>query len=332
MIRSVVWGHRLTQAAIAAALLVGAGAASAQESPRFALPLACTIGESCFVQNYVDVDPSEARQDYACGAKTYDGHTGTDFRVRPGAAVPVLAPARAVVARVRDGEPDRRFGEPLSVAEGRGCGNGVMLVHADNWRTLLCHLAEGSVSVESGDQVEAGERIGTVGASGLTEFTHVEMTVLRPDGERVDPFTGAVVGKAACGTPGETLWDRDASQNLAAAGRTHVLLTGFADGPVTLAEIENDAISASFDADAEAIVAYGVAIGVEEGDGLRLTLSGPGTELDEAWTMERDRAQEMRFIGRRLREPLAAGTYRAYFAVVRAGEVIDQDDAILTVR
>ena len=57
--------------------------AMAQQSPQFSLPLDCTLGEDCWVANYVDVDPvSDSHKDYKCNAKTYENHQGTDFAIR----------------------------------------------------------------------------------------------------------------------------------------------------------------------------------------------------------------------------------------------------------
>ena len=36
---------------------------------------------ACFVQNYVDRDPSTGALDYRCGHRTYDKHDGTDIRL-----------------------------------------------------------------------------------------------------------------------------------------------------------------------------------------------------------------------------------------------------------
>ncbi|MDG2570956.1 hypothetical protein P7L87_25725, partial [Vibrio parahaemolyticus] len=38
------------------------------------LPVACEIGRTCFIQHYVDRDPSPAASDYQCGTLTYDAH------------------------------------------------------------------------------------------------------------------------------------------------------------------------------------------------------------------------------------------------------------------
>ena len=69
------------------------------------LPVACEVGRSCFVQNYVDRDASPAAGDYQCGTLTYDTHDGTDIRVPTLAAqkagVDVVAAADGAVLRTR---------------------------------------------------------------------------------------------------------------------------------------------------------------------------------------------------------------------------------------
>ena len=39
---------------------------------QLALPLDCTLGETCFIQNYVDNDPGAGAADFTCGTLTYD--------------------------------------------------------------------------------------------------------------------------------------------------------------------------------------------------------------------------------------------------------------------
>ncbi|MCA6241401.1 MAG: M23 family peptidase, partial [Phenylobacterium sp.] len=82
--------------------------AAAPGTPRLALPLACTPGKDCFLQNHVDRDPGPGVRDFRCGAQTYEGHTGTDIRLTDHAArlrgVDVLAAAPGRVVRLRDGE------------------------------------------------------------------------------------------------------------------------------------------------------------------------------------------------------------------------------------
>ena len=70
-------------------------------------PVACELGQTCFVQNFVDHDSSDAAKDFRCGSRTYNNHDGTDIRLidtqaeKNGASV--LAAAAGRVLRTRDG-------------------------------------------------------------------------------------------------------------------------------------------------------------------------------------------------------------------------------------
>ncbi len=213
-------------------------AARAADMPRFRLPLLCEPWRSCAVQNYVDHEPSAGVRDYACGSLTYDGHDGTDFRLRSLRAmregVDVLSAADGTVARARDGVPDVSFRTREEAVRGRECGNGVVVRHVGGWETQYCHLARGSISVRPGDAVKAGDRLGQVGLSGKTEFPHLHFTVRR-DGKTIDPFA---FGASTDGcSAGRSLWD----PAVVAAFRYRagfVFEAGFAAAPVNLADIE----------------------------------------------------------------------------------------------
>jgi hypothetical protein len=43
-----------------------------------AWPVACELGQTCFIQNFVDHDSSGAAKDFRCGSRTYNNHDGTD--------------------------------------------------------------------------------------------------------------------------------------------------------------------------------------------------------------------------------------------------------------
>ena len=195
------------------------------DAPKLSLPVDCTLGDTCFLQQTVDAEAGEGAADYTCGHLTYDGHTGTDFRVPPGGDVAVTAVADGTVLRARDGEPDRRFADPLDVRGGRDCGNGAVIAHADGLETQLCHLANGSLVVQPGDDVRRGEVIGQVGASGRVGFPHVEL-VVRRNGEVVDPFTGLPAG-SGCGISVAPMWTEAAAERLAAESRAQVVAAGF---------------------------------------------------------------------------------------------------------
>jgi murein DD-endopeptidase MepM/ murein hydrolase activator NlpD len=81
--------------------------------------------------------------------------------------------------------------------QGTECGNAVVIGHEGGLETQYCHMARGSVAVRPGDTVKAGQRIGRIGLSGLTEYPHLHFTV-RLNGKVVDPFAPEEGG--ACGT------------------------------------------------------------------------------------------------------------------------------------
>jgi len=71
-----------------------------------------------------------------------------------------------------------------------GQGLTVLIVHADGWRTVYGHL--GSATVRDGDQVRAGQQIGTVGetAGDGRPSMHFETRRMRGDDPvAIDPTT-----------------------------------------------------------------------------------------------------------------------------------------------
>jgi hypothetical protein len=321
---------RLTRGAPDAGLLILwfllVGATVPASGLELQIPIACEIGRTCEIQNYVDRDPGSGVQDHTCGTTTYDQHNGTDFRVPSLAAqqsgVSVLAAADGRVLRRRDGVEDVSVREQgrASVA-GAECGNGVVIDHGEGWETQYCHLAKGSLRVKPGDRVKAGDPIGSVGLSGLTEYPHLHFT-LRSNGKVVDPFA---VGAEACG-PAPSLWSRQAQSVL--AYRTRVVLnTGFATGPVPNAMIEAGRLGEPApDRRSPALVAYARVINVKKGDVQKLVLRGPdGATLSENTLdpVDRDKAQSIMFAGRKA--PAGGwpgGSYEATYTAMSGDKIV----------
>lgn len=291
-------------------------------------PIDCEVGRTCFIQSYVDHDPSPGASDYQCGTLSYDGHNGTDFRLPTRAAqrtgVNVLAAAEGQVLRARDGMADVSISAPgaPSVAD-RECGNGLVISHVEGWETQYCHLARGSLRVKAGDRVVAGQPLGQVGLSGKTEFPHLHLTARR-HGKVIDPFAVGAPEKA-CGA-GTSLWSPSVRASFAYRARA-VLNAGFAAGPVTMEQIESgEADRIPPGAEAEALVAFVRTIGLKLGDVQRLSITGPGGRViaDHAERpLDRDKAQVMLFAGRK-RPPAGwdSGNYRASYRVVRDGTIL----------
>ena len=316
--------------AVCAALVLGAagGGAHAQEPgadrPLLSLPVDCPLDVECFVQQMPDMAAGPETSDPFCGVATYDGHEGTDIRVRslPDVArgVPVVAPAPGIVLRTRDGEADRLVERQADIAalKGRECGNGAIIDHGGGLTTQLCHLREGSLSVEPGQRVERGDAIGLLGVSGLAQFPHVEMVVRLGD-RPVDPTSGGEVG-AGCRVQGTTLWD-EATRGQIGRPETQVLGLGIAGGPVTPEDLVASGAPAAPDAtEPDAAVAWVWLINLRGGDLVRLTLTGPGSEVATSEiAIERTKAQYAAYAGRR--NP-GSGPFTARAEIVRDGEIV----------
>lgn len=289
------------------------------------LPIACTPGKDCWVINYVDDDPGPGRRDYRCGEMTYDGHKGTDIALRNLARlaenVPVLAAAPGKVVGVRDGMEDVSIAVAgRDAVKDKECGNGVRIEHAEGWATQYCHMKRGSLAVRNGQTVERGQRLGSVGLSGMTEFPHVHITVQK-DGKVVDPFRG-LDGGPECGRGTVPLWDPEARRGL--VDRAPVLIdAGFATGPVQKADAEaGTAAVTAAGTDAGALVVWTRAAGVEPGDRLAVTIAGPdGKELfADRWTADKTRILQFRYVGKkRPGGAWPAGTYTGRIVLERPG-------------
>lgn len=306
---------------IALALLLPV-AALAAEPPALSLPVACRLGESCWVMNYVDDDPGPAARDFRCRPRSYDGHDGTDIAIRDTAAmaggVGVLAAADGVVQGSRDGEPDGVFaGGNTAAVHGKECGNGLLLRHDGGLETQYCHLRRGSVAVKTGDRVRRGQALGLVGSSGMSAFPHLHLTVRR-DGTPLDPFTGRPASDG-CGKAGRSLWAEAPAYEAAA-----LYAAGFSDHLPSGTEIKADAGAGSrAPRRDQPLLLWGALFGAAPGDTVRLRITGPGGEavVDHQETLDRAQAWAFRTAGRR---PPAAGwppgTYSGEATLLRDGE------------
>ena len=310
--------------------------ALAAGGPRLAFPVACDIGKTCEVQNFVDRDPGPGAKDYRCGGQTYQDHGGVDIRLPDMAAqaagVNVLAAAPGRVARLRDGVADISVKAPgAPPLAGQDCGNGVVIDHGDGWETQYCHLARGSVMVKQGGQVAAGQPIARIGLSGNTEYPHLHLTV-RKAGVMVDPFApDMAAGTCAVGGAGDGLWTPQAAKAMAYKPGA-MLNAGFAAAPLTMATIEAGQISAPT-RQSPMLIAYVRAINLQGGDVQKLIIKTPdGATLADATqpALERAKAQYMFFTGKRAPEGgWKPGTYSATYSVQRGGkDVITQTFSI----
>lgn len=314
-------------AALAAAAALAAHSAGAEIA--LTLPVACELGVTCHIQQYMDRDPGPGSQDFMCSGLSYDGHKGTDFAVptltEMDHGVAVLAAAPGVVAGVRDGMADRFYqsGEDLG---GRDCGNGLVLRHGDGWETQYCHLLNGSVQVATGDRVERGQPLGLIGLSGRTQFPHLHLSV-RHDGTPVDPFDADGSG---CDGPDRQLW-----QDPVAYQPGGLLDAGFADAvPSYNAIKEGRAAKSTLSSDDGALVLFAYLFGGRAGDVIELQIDGPqGTVHSQTVDLEKTQAQLFRASGRRTPpEGWPPGIYRGHVRFLRGDRMLGQRQVTLRIR
>jgi hypothetical protein len=316
---------RLKCLALIALCLGAAIDAGAEEAISLALPIKCQPGVSCFFQNYVDHDASDKVRDYRCGGRSYDGHDGTDIRIRnleiqrQGVEVLAAAPGRVVGGR-NDMEDISVKTVGKAAIAGKECGNGVVLEHAGGWRTQYCHIAKGSVRVKIGDQMTTGQPIGLVGLSGDTEFFHLHFTV-RYRGKAVDPFAYGAP-ENSCGG-GRSLWAASLGEQMQyRAGE--IIDYGFAGIAPTMALIESGEVGRHpVTPGSDALVAYVRAIGLKAGDRQFLAVQGPGgasLSASNLPALDRDKAQFLVIAGKKRNDAAwPAGRYTATYRVTRDG-------------
>lgn len=121
---------------------------------------------------------------FGAGRSYNEGHEGADIGGASGEAI--LAAAAGTVVYTLTSCPNDNAGR------NRLCGNGwgkhVVVRHAPNVYTRYAHLS--AVPVKVGDQVTKGQRIGSLGISGLSDGPHLHFEL----GKRATPFS-------ACGAP-----------------------------------------------------------------------------------------------------------------------------------
>ena len=305
---------------IASALALITGPAFALE---LSLPIDCEMGERCYIQSLVDRDAGPGAADYTCGSLSYDGHKGVDFRVSTFAemkqGVDVIAAAPGRVRAIRDGVADMGL---EAFPEGQDCGNAVVITHPGGWETQYCHLARGSVAVRAGNQVKAGDQLGRIGFSGRTEFPHLHFSV-RKDGAPMDPFGAQEMTDSCALEETDSLWSDEVRGSLAyrPGGIVDIGLTDTAPNLSDIrAGIERNLVSDG----ATTLIMWTRFFGVRTGDELTMRLMGPDGEVFRNSTvMTRNRAEEMRYAGKRSANGWPAGRYDARATITRGGQAYE---------
>lgn len=317
-------------AAILTRAALGAGLAFPAMALDLALPVDCALGQTCYIQQYFDHDPSTAWGDFACGTLAYDGHDGTDFalptRAAMEAGVAVLAAAPGTVKGIRDGVED--FAPKV---DGKECGNGVVVDHGGGWETQYCHMRMGSVRVSVGEAVDTGTPLGLIGQSGMAEFPHLHLA-LRKDGVELDPFS-----------PDAT---NSCDITRANAARADLWLPempyqpgGIIGAGFSTAVPDFDAIKSGLEAPATlpanspALVLWVYMFGAQAGDAVLFEITGPeGNIITERTALEKTQALLFRAVGRKMRgDGWPAGEYSGTARLMRGATELSAAAVTLTI-
>ncbi len=290
----------------------------------------CDLGDDCYIQQYLDHDPSEKWNDFNCSTLSYDGHRGTDIALptlqdmSDGVNVVAAAPGR--VLAIRDGMKDQYFSKETAASiDGRDCGNRVAIGHGGGWITDYCHMKEGSIAVKKGDRVAMGAVLGQVGLSGRTQFPHLHFSV-QHRGKHIDPF--APDGVTQCEGPlAKSLWLE--TPEYEAGG---IIDVGFSPAVPVYQDIKSGTQVKSFEAASDAIVFWVYAFGMRKGDQIQFGFTGPeGVSFDQTITFEKNQALTMRSGGKRRRvDAWPSGTYMGRAHLMRDDAVFDSRDFSIT--
>lgn len=292
-------------------------------------PIACDLSKDCYIQQFVDRDPSESFSDFTCGTLSYDGHKGTDFAVptleRMREGVNVLAAAAGTVTAIRDGMPDTGYtSKTAESVKNRECGNGVLIRHQDGWETQYCHLREGSVTVKNGEVVTAGQPLGLVGMSGRAQFPHLHLS-LRHNDQVIDPFAP---GAPTCGALQKTLW-----QDTPPIRPAGIISIGLGNIIPTYAEVTNGTVPRP-SPKGKSLTIFANLFGPRKGDVLQLSLQGPNNiAIREDITITKDQATAFRAVGRkrRLLGTWPEGNYNGTATLIRDGKKLDFREITATI-
>lgn len=314
------------------ALLILAAPVAAKDIT-LSLPIDCTLGETCFIQQYVDRDAGPAHRDFTCGSLSYDGHKGTDFSLPSLAAmsagVDVLVAADGIIAATRNDMADVIHGtENAPSINDKECGNGILVKHNGGWETQYCHLKQGSVIVTRGQKVVQGDVLGQVGLSGKTQFPHLHLSV-RKHGNVIDPFD-ADKTLTCDGSDLHGLWQT----NIPYVG-AGVISLGFAPSVPKYAAIKaGTAHNAKLPSDAPALVLWGYAYGGQQGDILELLITGPNGEvIRHQARLKKPQSQFYRAAGkRRETAPWPAGNYVGIAKLIRSDQILGHAKITLQIK
>lgn len=301
---------------------------------RLQWPVACSLGENCWMMNYVDIDPATDKiKDAQCSWRTYEGHNGTDIALADIAAMEkgyaVLAVADGVVERLRDSEPDKlkATAEDVAAAKAskRECGNGILIKHANGLKSQYCHLKMSSILVKQGAQVTAGQPLAEIGLSGVTQHPHLHLSLMDEQNRPLDPFGGKLV-EGGCEAERTGMWVKEIPYMAA-----DIFSVGLADAPPKY----DDAIAGRINppvVGGEKLFMWLTAFGLQKGDNITMQLSDPDGKItiQRRIVQDENKARQFYFAGKTT--PPKVGIYKLQARVERDGATISEKTSDVTIK
>lgn len=172
--------------------------------------------------------------------------------------------------------------------------------------------------MKQGDRVEAGEKLGFVGLSGLSEFAHVHLEV-RHNKKTIDPFVG-VGRQVACRLGPKPLWRAEILGRLAYRP-TALYNAGFATTQPNEKAVREGAYADTVLSRSAPLLALWVDIfWAEANDLLTLRIVDPKGEtvVEHSSTLEKTQARRMAYVGsKRKKLTWDEGAYRGTVSLVR---------------
>lgn len=269
-------------------------------------PVACQIMNNCWISNHVDLnDKIGAISDYKCEAKATDNNKSTHIALNSMNAVsqniPVVASAGGVVDFAGNG--------------GGFCGTRVTITHDKGWKTNYCHLNSQNLSVQSGQTVQTGQVLSSIGMTGQTQWPHLSFSVLR-NGMIFDPFSGRSSIEGCARDADKPLWIDGINPPYEPAA---VINAGFTVGFASNQSILNGTATAATKIDAKTpqLSLWSLLLNLRRGDRIELTVQTPtGRILNEIkQTIESD-----------------VNFYPIYFSTLKKGFIWDAGEYTGTIK
>jgi len=234
-------------------------------------PVACRLMDHCWVTNHVDLENREGiTKDYMCGDKANDGSKSTHISLASRSTfnqnIPVIAAADGIIKVAKN--------------VGGFCGVRVAIDHDKGWESSYCHLKNGSLQVQKGQHVRAGQILGAVGMSGETNWPHLSYALMR-NGMIFDPFSNRT-SLEGCSGQGTPMWAGGVNPLYEPANVTSI---GFTTGSTRNNDIHNGTVKSlsKISTDTSQISLWGLIMNVRSGDKIDLEIKTPsGRVLNNA--------------------------------------------------